>query len=78
VNLFAEPVGVAVQLLPKVVVHPAELSELNHRRLVEPDPAKAGEVGPRGVGKHKRVATIILRARGRVTVAEAIQLLRID
>jgi len=70
VKLFARAVGQPIDLAPKVLIDPGEFAQLNHQRIVQTNPAKAGPIGAQRVTQHKRIAAVVFGACHAMTVAK--------
>jgi hypothetical protein len=77
-ELIAKPVGKTAQLVPQIVVHARVLTQFDDDGILETHPPKGRSIGAERGGQHECIAAVILRARHRVTVAEAIELLGVE
>src|SRR5215469_10950372 len=78
VKLFTQAVGQPNDLTPKVLINPGEFAQLNHQRIVQMNPTKAGPIGAQRVTQDQRIAAVVFGARCAMTVAKTIKLLGVD
>ncbi len=77
-DLLAEAVSEAGELVPQVVVHARVLAQLEDDGILETHLAESRSIGPERGAQHERVTAIVLGSGHGVAVAEAIQLLGIE
>src|SRR6185369_6529883 len=62
----------------QLVMRPAELSQLNEKRVAEANSSKCWHVGAQRVCKDQCVPSVVFRASDRMPVSKPVELLRID
>lgn len=77
-QLFAKPVCQHDTFGTYLLIHAAELAQLNQFRLTDFDPTKTLPIGPDRVSQHMRIAPIILCARDCVPIPKSVELPRVD
>ncbi len=77
-ELFTETTGETAEVDAQLLVHAAELSQLDYERLIDLKKSQMFEVGSEGIGEHKGISLIVFGSGGAVTVSEAVELLGID
>jgi hypothetical protein len=77
-KLFAQSISEAPPLLAQLVLDPRPLAKLDDQGRLELEPPESRSIGRQGSGQYERVPTIVLGARDRVAVAEAVELLGVE
>jgi hypothetical protein len=77
-QLLAHAVGEPIALLLQILGHARPLAQLNDNGVLGDNLAEAMAVGAHGIAEHMRIAPIVLRPGDSETVAEAIELFRVD
>jgi hypothetical protein len=78
VDLIAQLIAEAPDFLLQVAVGSRNLANPNNEGMINARPAKAVAIGVQGVGQHEGVSSIILGTGNRMSIAEAVELLRRD
>jgi hypothetical protein len=61
-ELFAEPVREAGELVPQIVFHALVLPQFNDDRVLQADPVEGRPTGPQRHAQHERVAAFLAPA----------------
>ena len=77
-ELLPHPIRQANAFPRQVLVETRPLPQLDDRRVGRFQPSQTVRVGTQRRGEHPRVAPVVLRARRRHAVPEAVELLRVD
>lgn len=60
------------------LVETCQLAQTDDGRITKTNHAEAILISPQGIGEHKSIPPVILRAGGKIAVTETIELFRVD